>query len=77
MLYVKHGKLAQDSNGVIRAQTFRREVAGRGDLRMKSSNADVTWKKRKKKKSFVTVSSFSEQESLRRNGVAMIVNKRV
>ena len=58
MLYVKHGKLAHDSNGVIRAQTFRTEVAGRGDLRMKSSNADATWKKRKKKKSFVTVSSF-------------------
>ena len=46
---MKHGKLAQDSNGVIRAQTFRREGAGRGDLRMKSSNADATWKKRGKK----------------------------
>ena len=76
MLYVKDGKLAQDSDGVIRAQTFRREEAGRWDLRVKSSNADATWKKRKKKSS-VTVSSFSGQESLRRNGVAIMVNKRV
>ena len=68
---MKDGKVAQDSDGVIRAQTFRREEAGRWDLRVKSSNADATWKKRKKKSS-VTVSSFSGQESLRRNGVAIM-----
>lgn len=50
--------------GVIRAQTFRRQVAGRWDLRTKSSNADVTCKKRKRK-SFVIVSSFSDPKEVR------------
>lgn len=50
-----------DTNRAIRAQTLRRQVTGRGDIRMKSSKADKSQRLgRKGRKSSAIVSSFND-----------------